>query len=131
MTYGDLRVGERMLIWRRRVGLSRRAAIQALTDTWRAQQGARPGQSPRDVLLKRNWHWLARVERGEEDMAPADLPWTGSRTLTDAERCLVHRRRAKVTQSWVAEKVGMSRLWVNKMERGTEDCGALLALWER
>lgn len=53
---------------------------------------------------------------------------TGS--LQGHERCLLYRRRAKVTQGQVARKLKRCRWWVNMMERGVINCDELLWFWE-
>ena len=47
--------------------------------------------------------------------------------LTKAEKCLLIRRRYGFTQAEVARRIGCSRMWVGRMERGTAPCDRL---WE-
>ena len=49
---------------------------------------------------------------------------------TGAEKCVIYRRRAGMTQKDVAAAIGRSRLWVNRMERGLEDATPLVCFWE-
>lgn len=51
------------------------------------------------------------------------------RRLEDHERCALYRRRTKKTQSAIAKEIGVSRIWVNRMEIGTAEVDKLLAYW--
>ena len=51
------------------------------------------------------------------------------RRLKGHEAAFLLRRRAKKPQSAVAKEIGVSRLWVNRMEMGLEDAGRLLDFW--
>ena len=42
------------------------------------------------------------------------------------ERCLLYRRRAKLSQDEVARGLGRSRWWVNQMERGVVRCDEIV-----
>lgn len=48
---------------------------------------------------------------------------------TDLEICILKRRRLGMTQDQLAAKLGVSRLWVNLMERGRRRPEALLKFW--
>ncbi len=50
--------------------------------------------------------------------------------LTQAEQCLLYRRRLGWTQDAVAYIMGLSRTWVNQMERGLIPCKDLIEYWE-
>lgn len=106
----DLTTGERLRVYRRRMGLTRHAAAK---------------------LLKRSPFWVAEVERGARDMDGVTISWHGPRAMSDSERCMLYRLRAGRTQLDVAESLGLSRLWVNKMERGEESCDPLVWYWEQ
>lgn len=51
--------------------------------------------------------------------------------LTDFEWCRIMRRRSGWTQYEVASQMGASRIWVNRMEAGMENCDQLLWFWEQ
>ena len=46
------------------------------------------------------------------------------------QRCVIYRRRSKMTQDQVAKELGVSRGWVNSMERGRAPCETLVWYWE-
>ena len=50
--------------------------------------------------------------------------------LLPGEKALLHRRRAGRTQSSIGAELGISRVWINRMERGLEDSTELLLHWE-
>lgn len=50
--------------------------------------------------------------------------------LAPHERCMLHRRRAKLSQQEVAELLGCCRHWVVLMERGKAPCEELIKHWE-
>lgn len=105
----DLDLHEKLVLWRRRLTLSRADAARALKVT--------PWQ-------------VAEAERNRAELG-VDVPWTGDRALRDHERCIIYRRRAGVTQARVASDLGVTRVWVNRMERGSEKCCDLLWYWEQ
>lgn len=52
--------------------------------------------------------------------------------ITDKERCVIYRRRAKITQQKIANDLGLSRSWVNAMEVGyAKSVKKLLDYWEK
>ena len=51
--------------------------------------------------------------------------------LQPHEGCLLHRRRAGLTQSDVAAHLQRSRNWVRMMEQGTVACNELEEFWSR
>lgn len=51
------------------------------------------------------------------------------RRLAANEAAFLMRRRSKKSQSAVAKELGLSRLWVNRMEMGLEECDRLLDFW--
>lgn len=69
----------------------------------------------------------SRWERGVLD---GPRPRLRAKSLTAPEICLVHRRRAGYKQDQVALALGVSRAWINRMERGLEGCERLLQYWE-
>lgn len=105
----DLSLGEMVRLYRRRMGFSR------------AQLGAE---------LKETKYWVGDVERGTREMPRERITWHGDRNLTGAERCWVMRTRCGRSQAEVAADLGVSRLWVNKMERGLVNADTLIWYWE-
>ena len=77
-------------------------------------------------------HVYASFERDEA--IPDRTPIPGSVRqlrdgLTDSERCVIHRRRSGWTQREVAAAMQMSRLAINKMEKGVWKAARLLSYW--
>ncbi len=52
-------------------------------------------------------------------------------TLEDHEWCYLKRRRVhgEIQQRDIARILKVSRVWVNRMENGAEDCTRLVAFW--
>lgn len=70
-----------------------------------------------------------KIERGEQPVPDGvDLTLQPS-TLMPNELCLLKRRAAKMTQQELSVEVGVSKTWVNRMERGKENCKALCEYW--
>jgi DNA-binding XRE family transcriptional regulator len=105
----DLKPGERLRLYRRRLKLNRRALGTALNMTWRQ---------------------IAEIERGDRDLDPAAITWHGEKDLRAHEKCWVYRTRCGKSQADVAGELEVSRLWVNKMERGEVNCDKLIWYWE-
>lgn len=61
------------------------------------------------------------------DDAAALVAWP---VLEAFEIIWLYRRRAHVLQRVVARDLGVSRLWVNRMEMGLEDPTRLIEYWE-
>jgi DNA-binding XRE family transcriptional regulator len=99
---------EKLFLMRRRQGLSQLDMAKAL------------GISP---------FAYGMLERGEVAVAQHSVSLSGP--LSDAERCVLMRRRAGFTQKRVAKELGCSRAWVNKMERGEAKIDELLWYWEQ
>jgi transcriptional regulator with XRE-family HTH domain len=76
-------------------------------------------------------HMYSELER---DKLKEDYSSSASLVLEEgvqpSERCLIYRKRAKMTQEQVAKELKKSRLWVNKMENGYVDCDELIWFWE-
>ncbi len=49
--------------------------------------------------------------------------------LTEAEELTILRKRHGITQEQLAEEVGCTRLWVNKMEKGLVNTFLLRRFW--
>lgn len=99
----DLTAGERVLIDRRRRGLTQSEAAQ------------KAGVSMHE--------WLNVEADGRMDGGPA----VG--VLGENEQCYIMRRRAGVKASEVAKKIGVSRYWLSRMERGTAPVDTLAKFW--
>lgn len=105
-TLGPLTAGERLLIRRKR-------------ENWSQAQAA--------AFYGVTFSTYARWERDER----GDPPQLNIGVLLKPhERCLLHRRRAGLEQAPVAQELGVSRFWLNKMERGKIPCELLLAYWK-
>ena len=66
----------------------------------------------------------------ETDERPEDVPQYNAGHLKPHEVCLLRRRRAGKTQREVAAAIGMTRLWVMKMELGEASIDRLKGYWE-
>lgn len=66
----------------------------------------------------------------ETDERPEDVPQYNAGHLKPHEVCLLRRRRAGKTQLEVAAAIGMTRLWVMKMELGEAPIDRLKGYWE-
>lgn len=103
--------GERLFFKRRREGKTQTEA------------GAEVGVKTRAYAIRELG--LSGAGRDEADQGPT------LRELTDNERCVLYRRRAKVPQRVVAEGLGCSIHWVSLMELGKRPCDRLLWYWEQ
>lgn len=102
-----LTAGELLLVDRRRRGETQRQAARRL------------GVSHSLYSL-----WERDLEQAHQPPIPKlDL-------LNSNERCLLYRRRSKVTQAKVAADLNVCRYWLNRMERGEVPCDALIGYWE-
>lgn len=66
----------------------------------------------------------------ETDERPEDVPHYNAGHMKPHEVCLLRRRRAGLTQREVAAAIGMTRLWVMKMELGEASIDRLKGYWE-
>lgn len=99
--------GETLLIWRRRMGWTQIMAANSF------------GVS------------IFKQKLAEYDAPSAvDFPYKRLKfKLTAYEKCLLYRKRAKRTQSSVAQALGVSRNWLRMMETGEVDASPLLKYW--
>lgn len=97
--------GESLLIWRRRQGFNQVEAA--------AEYGVHPDRY-------RDW---------EADRRTADQPRRHLGKLLPHEVCVLMRRRAGKTQREVAAAIGLTRLWVIKMEEGAAPVDRLREYW--
>ena len=102
---GKLTAGERLLVARRREGLSQTQAARKHGVTRRVYGG-----------------W----ERDDRPGAPS----VRVGRLETHERCLLYRRRVGWTQERVARDLRCCRWWLNQMERGDAPVDELLWYWE-
>lgn len=94
-------------------------------------------QDEKAEIFRMSRHMYAAIERDEISSNSASC-WAIPRSalslrggVKDHERCVILRRRAGPShrQRDVATVLGVSRLWINKMETGQEDCTRLLSHW--
>jgi len=69
-----------------------------------------------------------RYREWELDLDPK-APTVKPGRLTDLEVCYLRRRRAKHTLPQLADLMGISRFWLNQMERGSANPERLIAYW--
>jgi transcriptional regulator with XRE-family HTH domain len=105
---------EQLLIWRKRANLNQR------------EMAKRFGVSRNRYSQFENYN----LNMLEEPTLLFDLKEYAVGPLRANERCLLYRRRCGVNQRQVANHIGLSRLWVNRMERGIVDCSRLIEYWE-
>lgn len=68
--------------------------------------------------------WEAGVREHDVPILPSEpMPYL-------SEYCAILRRRYGFTQRELGMRIGKTRVWVNRMERGLEDCTTLLKFWE-
>lgn len=92
--------GERLHIARDRVNMSQRDRARALGEPrWEYQLREQAMDSPEEMIL------------------------------TPFEWCRLMRWRSALSQGAIASAAGVSRAWLNKMERGLEPCDILLSYW--
>lgn len=60
---------------------------------------------------------------------PLLTPYSKLLPIHPHEICFLMRRRAGIKQKDLAKTLGVSRYWVNAMERGSADCTALVNYW--
>ena len=97
--------GESLVIWRRREGFNQ---VQAAH-----QYAVHPD-------IYREW---------EADRRSHDQPFYHAGALKPHEVCYLLRRRDNKTQREVAQAIGLTRLWLIKMELGEANPERLLEYW--
>lgn len=100
--------GGRLLIMRKRLGLSQAAAAAR----WEVPHGV-----------------YGRWERGQPTPGYQGVPREAIGVLLPHERCLLLRLRAGTSQQEVADAMGVCRYWVGLMERGAAPTARLEAFW--
>lgn len=99
--FTSLSPGERLLIWRKRAGMSQHKMAE--------------------------WHGMSRTHYGKIERDQVEhILMVSLGLILPHEEAMILRRRAGETQKQVAERIGMSRHWVSKMETGQTDCDRLL-----
>lgn len=106
LAVSELSLGEHLLIWRRREGLTQRGA------------GARFG------LTRKAY---GELEREEGQAKSIEKPHLGE--LFSYEKCFIFRRRSGWTISACADQAGISRYWFNLMELGKASPERLVNYW--
>lgn len=69
-----------------------------------------------------------KLERDDDTHANVKIPVLNE--LTDAERCLILRRRSGLKQDECAEEIGITRFWFNRIEVGKVDASSLVVYWD-
>lgn len=99
---------EKLLLWRKRMNFTQLEASEVM------------GVS----------HWIySESERGNQNIK-FNVPWVRRKALEKHERCLIYRLRAVKSQQQVADDLGVSKVWIGRMEKGYEPCNTLLDYWE-
>lgn len=101
----NLTKGQRLRVDRQRRGETQRQAAKRL-----------------DVAHKRYRYW-------EWDEYTWDAPRVKLGRLAPHERCLLLRREAGLSQRELAEAIGVTRQYLNKMEAGKTSCRRLVEYW--
>ena len=107
LTENDLMLGERLLLLRRRIGVTQKEAAQAYN-------------VPHGVYGR----WERNLPTGH---AVPEVHLEGG--VLPHEECLVHRLRHGLTQAAVSERTQYCKLWVRKMERNQANPQPLLDYW--
>lgn len=105
LTERELTSAERLLLHRRRLGITQHEAAELLRITaWsyrKLEEGSRLPHRPEPTLDN----------------------------LKEYEACLILRRRANLSRSSVAKSVGVSECWLTQMERGRVPANRLIEYW--
>lgn len=99
--------GEKLLIWRRRMGWNQAEASCYFNCS------------------------IFRYKLAEYDQAK-DFKYNDKLkiTLKPFEKCLIYRKRSGKTQIEIARKLDMGRFWLRLQETGEVPCDKLLSYWE-
>ncbi len=101
-----LTIGERMLIVRKRRGLSQKQAAEQVN------------------VSRATW------SKWERDLVEPPFGTMMGLAPSPHELTMIQRRRKGMTQKDIAEEVGCSRYWVSQMETGQADSKVLEGYWE-
>ena len=102
----NLSLAEKLLLWRRREGLTQREAGKRLE------------------ISRNTYGILEREESHKSDLIAAPLG-----DIRPYEKCFIMRRRSGMTIPMCAEQAGISRYWYNLMELGKASPERLVAYW--
>lgn len=80
-----------------------------------------------EELDLKEWYYI-EMETGKMDI-PEKLRFKDSLEINTVEQCILLRRRQAMTQSELAVKLNVSRLWVNRMEQGLASPAKLIEYW--
>jgi len=105
----DLTLGERLMIGRRREGLTQTEAAKK-----------------HNVTLYKYRQWEEDDMRGK-----GTAPFIRLGPLKKNEQCLVRRRREGLRAAQVAEHMKISEFWLRRMERGNSPVRALYNYWQK
>lgn len=104
ITVRGLTAGETWLIWRRRKGWTQKETADILGYDHESY-----GEMERYALVHENVPNISELQ--------------------DHEKCLIYRRRLKLTIQECADKFGISRYWFNRMELGKANSQTLVECW--
>lgn len=102
--------GEILYLYRRRLGLT-----QMEMATAQGMSRHQYAQAERDQMMHQKLN-----KKGVASM----------KVLHPYEKCVIYRRRTNTTQKTVAQDLNLSRVWINRLERGEGDPSELLCYWE-
>lgn len=108
---------EKLFLYRKRTGLSQKA----LVDDVRSRTSTYP------VNLQKVKDW----EAGAADFDPVFVLPYQPHAVSQAEWCIIERRRAGWTQEDVADKLKVQLSMVKRMEAGTAPAEELVKFWEK
>lgn len=106
LTTKDLSIGEHLLIWRRRYGMTQPEAAS---------------------FLAIGLNSYKKIERQDTKCRLTEMPYLGD--LYSYEICFILRRRSGLTIPKCAEQAGISRYWYNLMEQGKASPETLIRYW--
>ena len=125
---------------------TQRSGIKKLTDELKLKQHEsllifrrRKGWNQGEMAQKLgvSHHEYKLLEYGLTSIAftiPANskyVSWVNIAELLPHEKCLIYRKRAKISQAEVAKEMGISRTWLRMQETGEVDCAPLLRFWTK
>lgn len=99
--------GENLLLWRRRLNWNQSTAAKYFNCSLFTYKMAEYDKAKNFKYGKANLDELH--------------PW---------ERCLIYRKRSRLSQPTIAKKIGIGRYWLRLQEKGTVPCARLLEFWE-
>jgi len=91
---------------------------------WRRREKLSQTDAAKEFGLKRSVYQLC-----EEAKRGIDFAFDPQTDLTEQEYCVLMRMRYGMTQDEIGDAIGVSRVWVNMMEKGKVKVEKLLAYW--